>query len=160
MRFVAGGCAFGLALVRTFTLGIPNETGQHSPSSARESNDCSQDFEKVVTELVAARDQALIMREDEALFTLTVEGSAVRAQDEDLLASLADSEITELHTRVDAVHLLDCLETGKLAQIQVWTTQESLSVVGEEPVGELPSRCAVWNLVGPAWKLDSLGECE
>ena len=116
MRFVAGGCAFGLALVLTLTLGIPDETGQHSPSSARESNDCSQDFEKVVTELVAARDQALIMREDEALFTLTVEGSAVRAQDEDLLASLADSEITELHTRVDAVHLLGnweaCADSG------------------------------------------------
>ena len=169
MRALAGGMSFGLGLGCALVIGLPQDGEPAAEESsvavtlgAAASDDvdvCAGSFEQEVAGLLKARDQALIAGDAVALRALSTEGSTVRADDEELLDSLGGSEIDELRTRLDAVSVVDCVRLGPEARLEVRTTQEALTIVGEEPVGELPARCAVWRIVGQPWRLAELGEC-
>ncbi|MGO1943254.1 MAG: hypothetical protein ACTH1Z_02510 [Ancrocorticia sp.] len=164
MRYVAAGCAFGVGLAFAVIIGLPGADHAEKPApiatrAETAPGPCDGDIAWEVSELVEARDVALRESDAPGLLALSGEGSKARADDEALLASMAGYEILTLSTRVDAVTIVSCEDSVPAARLEVWTTQEILEIQGEEPVGELPSRCAQWDVAGIPWRVEAVSEC-
>lgn len=117
---------------------------------------------EVVTDLVHARDDALVAGDAEALAAVTAPDSPARAEDLALLESLQHTELTGLRTEVSDARVVQA-EAGA-AQVQAVLTQgahERTSAGVTTEVAAQEPRCVVLALLldGPVWAVERVSPC-
>jgi hypothetical protein len=150
--------AVGLSL---WLLGT-GEQGEPSAHARSAVDETAAPITEVVTDLVAARDAALVAADAAALAAVTVEGSPARADDAALLAALGDTQLSGLQTAVADVAVLEATETA--AQVRAVLAQgahERTSGGATETVPAQQPRCVVLQLRldGPRWAVERVSAC-
>lgn len=117
----------------------------------------------VVTDLVHARDDALVAGDAEGLAAVTAPGSPARTDDLALLESLQDTKLAGLRTEVSDARVV--LAEQHAAQVQAVLSQgahERTSAGGTTEVAAQEPRCVVLELLldGAGWTVEQVSPCE
>ena len=141
----------------------PDDQGRTSAEEDSAVVGSSTSLTQVVTDLVHARDDALVAADAAALATVTAAGSPARSDDLALLGSLGQTRLSGLRTTVADTEVLAATE--RTAQVQAVLTQgahERTSSGSSEQVPAQEPRCVVLalRLDGPDWAVEHVSSCE
>jgi len=162
-RLAAAGIVCGTVLVGGVGWAVLSRGAEPEPAIE---GSAAQAWADQVTSLVAARDEAIVDQDADALDAVTAPGSPARADDRALLEQLVSdgTSITGLHTAVSGTEPLTV--SADAASVRTSLTQaahQRTTAGATEHVAARTPRCVVLELTladDDAWVVESVSPCE
>ncbi|WP_124039573.1 hypothetical protein [Neoactinobaculum massilliense] len=121
-------------------------------TSAPPDSDATHGVMELVSELVSARDAAIMAGDGAAIIALTAPDGPERARAQAFASELTDAPVVDIDTEVVAA------QANSDGRVEVWTRQRRLRYADGRAFGVAQPRCAVWQL--DAGQLVDVSPCE